>query len=156
MLTLCVSYRSCRNQKEMSILCYLLFQISRRKGLFNLPKSRLTPLIFFEIIISVIGFILQSSPQFIVWKLAFLELKNWLYLRTKIEVYALFDNTHCNWYCALISHFFVTGGKITASNTLHPLQNLPTWLIALKGFDSEVNDREKRLWTTRDFVTDNF
>ena len=64
----------------------LLSSISniQKKGFVQLAKIKitLTPLIFFEIIISVIGFILQSSPQFIVWKLAFLELKNQLYLRT--------------------------------------------------------------------------
>ena len=64
----------------------LLSSISniQKKGFVHLAKIKiaLTPLIFFEIIISVIGFSLQSSPQFIVWKLAFLELKNRLYLRT--------------------------------------------------------------------------
>ena len=68
----------------------LLSSISniKKKGIVHLAKIKitLTPLIFFDIIISVIGFILQSSPQFIVWKLAFLELKNWLYLRTNLSI----------------------------------------------------------------------
>ena len=70
-----------KNQKEMS--SFVIFYI-KKKGFVHLAKIKitLTPLIFFEIIISVIGFSLQSSPQFIVWKLAFLELKNRLYLRT--------------------------------------------------------------------------
>ena len=77
----------------------------KKKGFVQLAKIKitLTPLIFFEIIISVIGFILQSSPQFIVWKLAFLELKNWLYLRTnwsikvgKLRIYTHFSILRTN------------------------------------------------------------